>query len=163
MSKADAVEEVTEEADAAILEESRRVLDHQIEGIHTVEDRAAWMLRIGVILLGALVSAIRLFGVPYLHELVFAGFASLVLSLVVGILTYGVSAVDVGVEPATLYDDVPNDYERSDVYDAVVAGHEESIRFNRLTLRANELLLTLTQVLLAVGASLVATGLLASI
>lgn len=96
MSRSDAVEAALDEADAIILEESRRVLDHQVDGIHAVQDKVAWTLRIGVVLLGALTSAVRLFGVTDLHVLVFAGVTSLALSLVVGIVAYGVSDFDVG-------------------------------------------------------------------
>ena len=140
MSRSDALEEATDEADAIILEESQRVLDHQVDSIHTVENKVAWTLRVGVVLLGVVIPATRLFGVSDLDALVYAGVPSLALSLVVGIVAYGVL----------------------DVSDAVVAAHEESIQFNRGTLRANEWYLTLTQLLLAVGVSLVVTGLLAS-
>lgn len=59
MSRSDVIEEVTDEADAAILEESRRVLVHQIDRIESVDDKAAWTLRIGVVLLGVVVSIVQ--------------------------------------------------------------------------------------------------------
>ena len=160
MSRSYVIEGATDEADAVILEESQRVRDHQVDSIHTVESKVAWMLRIGVVLLGMLISAVRLFGVSNLHPFVFAGVTLLALSLVVGLVAYGVSDIDVGAGPASI--DVPENYERSDVYDAVVAAHEASIQFNRETLQTNEWFLTLTQTLLVVGVSLFVVGFLAS-
>ena len=163
MSKADAVEEVTEEADAIVLEESQRVLDHQIDSIDAVETKAVWLLRIGVILLGALVSAIRLFGFSEVNPLVFVGIVFIAFSMVVGIIAYGVSDFDVGAGPGSLLGRVPDDYEPSDVFGALLEIHEDSIAFNRTTLQTNEWYLTFTQGLLVVGLSFVVAGFFASI
>ena len=163
MSKADAVEEVTEEADAIILEESQRVLDHQIDNIKTVDERTAWTLRIGVVLLGVLVSTARLLDISSVNALGLVGVGSVLLSLLVGIIAYGVSNLDVGAAPENLERNVPDEYARPDVYDALLAAHGESIAFNRGTLRVNEWLLTLTQGLLVVGVSLVVVGLFTSV
>ena len=163
MSRADTVDERASESDAITLDESQRVLDHQIDSINAVETKAAWMLRIGVILLGALISGIRLFGFSQLHVLVFVGVTSIALSLVVGIVAYGVSDFDVGAGPGNLIRRAPDDYERADVFSALLEIHENSIAFNRATLQTNQWYLTLTQGLLVVGISFVVTGFLVSI
>lgn len=163
MKRSDAFEEPTDGADAIILEESRRVLDHQINIIKTVGERTAWTLRIGIVLLGVLISAARLLSVSNVNALGLVGVGFVLLSLLVGIVTYGVSDLDVGAEPGNLEGNVPEEYARSEVYDVLLAAHEDSIAFNRGTLRVNEWLLTLTQGLLVVGVSLVVAELLISV
>lgn len=162
MSRLDAFEEGADEVDAIILEESRRVLDHQIANINAVEDKAAWTLRIGVVLLGTLISAVQLIGLMDVGALVLVGLAFISFSLVVGIITYGVSSVDVGAEPRNVKREVPDDYARSDVYDALLSAHEDSITFNRDTLQTNEWYLTLTQGCMVTGVSLIVAGILGS-
>lgn len=162
MSKSNATEKAADGADAIVLEESRRVLDHQINLIKTLDERAAWTLRIGVVLLGVLISAARLLGVSNVNVFGIGGVGSVLLSLLVGIIVYGVSDLDVGPEPGTLDGDRADEYARSDVCDTLLAAHQNSISFNRGTLRVNEWLLTLTQVLLIIGVSLVGIGLLVS-
>ena len=162
MSETNTTRESTDESHAIIIEESRRVLDHQIDSINAVEDKAAWTLRVDVLLLSVLIAAVGRFGVAGINGFSLVGVLLVVLSLVVGIVTYGVSDVDVGSAPGTVERNVPHDHTPSDVYDALLAIHEDSIAFNRGTLSANERLLTLTQALLVAGVSFVTTGFLAS-
>lgn len=158
MSRPEPREDTAEEPEAIILTESQRVLDHQIDNIKSVDERTVWTLRIGVVLLGILVSTARLLDISDMNAFGLVGVGSILSSLLVGFLTYGVSNLDVGAEPRNLDGDVPDEYDRSDIYDALLDAHDESIAFNRGTLRVNEWLLTLTQGLLIAGVSFVVAG-----
>lgn len=163
MSRSDALEDATNEGDAAILEESRRVLDHQIDRIESVDDKAAWTLRIGVVLLGIVVSTVQFTGVTRVNVVTLAGGVSVAFGLLAGILAHAVSSVDFGVGPRQLKRKLPDSYERPNVYDATLDAHDDSIAFNHETLRLNNVLLSLAHLFLIVGVGLLVARFLLSL
>lgn len=155
-------QETSTEGSDMLVEESRRVLDHQIAKIDALDEKAAWTLRIGVVLLGIVVSAIELLPSARTSGLVIIGTVVLALSLAVGLFTYGVSRVDIGAAPEQFDRILPSNYGRAEVCESLLVAHDRSISFNRRSFWTSGLFLTLTHVLMIIGIWFFAAGVLAS-
>lgn len=143
-------------------EEARTVLDHQIDVLGDIDDKAARTVRVTALLLGAVVSTLSLLGnsEPFINQGTAWGTVSLVLSIVLGTFTYGVSSPDLGASPKDIKCVLDRNYREDEWLTILLHSYETWIdRTNRLN-RFNSLYLSLTQASLGIGLISLTVGVL---
>ncbi|WP_248518011.1 hypothetical protein [Salinarchaeum laminariae] len=140
--------------------EARSVLESQNETMVDIDDKATKTVRFNAVLIGLLLTAGRFAGAGVFDQtLLHASLASLVVSAVVGIVTYGESSLYVGpggtyFERATERSTTGSEWDRD-----LLEGYAGMILENEETIAWNSWLLTVTQATLVIG---VATAVLAT-
>ena len=87
----------TEYREEGTYQEARTVIDHQIATLSDIDDKALRTVRLTVVLVGALATAIELDVVQNLNDtLLIVGGGMLFLSMLIGTMTYGESDLYLG-------------------------------------------------------------------
>ncbi len=131
--------------------EARAVLEAQNETVADVDDKAMWTVRVTVILVGLIVSAVEFTGGSVDHLWLTIGSGMYFGSLVAGVLTYSESELYSGPK-RTYVDQLRRDrFEDRAWQQDLLATYGEWIEANRREVRRAGRLLLLTQVLLIAG------------
>lgn len=134
-------------------EEAKDVLDQQNEKLRDIDDKALRTVRITVLLLGVLLSFLKLFGgrVSAINAYTILGSWLLVSSVVSGVLTYSVSGPYFG--PGSEYVDrvLHHTPTKSDWEATLLRGYADWMEDMKKLNGANAKLLLLTQALLIAG------------
>lgn len=142
------------EAVRELHDEARTVLDHQIDHLRDVDDKAARTTRITAILIGGVLGIVSLggqSGVSMSNPYVMWGSASLVLSMIIGIATYNVSSAYFGPGSESLRQ-LLGESDEGQVLDHLVRdGYTNWVSEMNVKQAVNGLSLDLTQASLAVG------------
>lgn len=144
--------------------ESRAVLDHEIDILNDIDDKAIWTVRTAVIIVGLVVSAASIAGnqgvSPPLSVKVTAGagVAVLLATMGSGVLTYSISAPEPGISAqyrtAVLNEAISERAWRRELLE----GYNRWIAQMQLVNEKNGFYLFLTQTLLLVGVVLLAVA-----
>lgn len=140
--------------------EAKDVLEQQNEKLRDIDDKALRTVRITVLLLGALLSTLKLLGGGTSSINTYTVFGSwlLVLSVVGGVLTYSVSGPYFG--PGSKYIDrvLGRSPSKDDWEATLLRGYADWMEEMKALNDSNARLLLLTQALLVVGVILVTYG-----
>lgn len=140
--------------------EARSVLEAQNETMADIDDKAMKSVRFNAILIGLLLTAGRIAGTGVFNQtLLHASLGSLVVSAVVGIITYGESNLYVGPGGAYFERAIEGSTADSEWGRDLLEGYAGMIFENEETITWNSWLLTVTQATLVIG---VATAVLAT-
>lgn len=153
-------------------EESRAVLDHRLDSLNDLDDKAMWTMRTAVIVLGILASAAGIVGEATVTSLPPAASAALGLgivglfcTLIVGAGTYSVSKTTVGVGESHRREVRAEGYTEPewltvllDEYDDWIREMEQSTEVNASLVFWSQALLALSLTLLFVAITLFAIG-----
>lgn len=151
--------------------EARKTVDGQRETLNDVDTKASRILRLNVLLIGVIVSALSIAvqngggpastlpGVgPFLNLYMKLGVAFLILSTALAALTYTASELDVGVDSDNLTSLLRAEMPLDDARELLVKNYVVRINFNRSTNIRNIPLITSTIVFLVVAVVCFALG-----
>jgi hypothetical protein len=146
-------------------EEARTVLDHQIQILDDIDDKATRTVRITALLLGVVVSSTSLVADPYqfINQGTTWGALSLALSIVLGTVTYSVSSPDLGPGPRDIERVRESNYREDEWLMVMLASYEDWIDQTEWISRFNGAFLALAQLSLGVGLLLFVLGVLDSL
>jgi hypothetical protein len=146
--------------------ESRAVLDHHVQDINAMDDTALRIGRVAVVILGLLVSSAGLLGTDRLETLptgVLALFGSgalvLLVTLIVSIVTYTDSELDVGIDRTWREEVREEAYTEEEWLDTLLGGYDEWIEGLQQVQSTNRLHLLVTQFLLVMAVAMLLDGL----
>ena len=101
----------TEYREGVTYQEARTVIDHQIDTLSDIDDKALRTVRLTVVLVGALATAIELDVVQNLNDtLLIVGGGMLFLSMLIGMMTYGESDLYLGPNKSYINTLADNDF-----------------------------------------------------
>lgn len=153
------------EALRATREEARQVVDHQIAYLNDIDDRAMRTVRIGVVVLAAFASAVKLGDDAVVSDpasvagvVTAVGAVLLTGAIVSGVLTYSVSDPDFGIGAADVREARRVDGAEAAWLRVLLRGYEEWIAENNRVNRRDATYLWWSQFLLAGGVALLSTG-----
>ena len=140
-------------------DEARTVLNHQIDTLNDIDDKAMRTVRITLVVVSVLFSATTLHGAgQFVNVLTGAGTACLVASILVGLVTYSSSGPESGIGPTYLTDARAGSYSEREWLVVLLAGYAEWIEDMERLNQANARLLSLTQGCTGLGVLLLALG-----
>jgi hypothetical protein len=138
-------------------EEARETVDAQQETLNDIDTKASRILRLNVVLIGALISVLSIatrtgsdsesgnVGVePFVNVYTEVGVGALVLSTAFAAMTYTASELDVGVSSENLADLLRADFTADETEELLVKNYVTRINFNRSTNVRNIPLIQLT-------------------
>lgn len=147
-------------------EESRAVLDHRVKDINAMDDTALRIGRVAVIVLGIILSGAGLIGTNRLTSmptgvLMLFGFGVLLLliTLLISILTYTDSELDVGIDSTWREEVREEGYSEEEWLDTLLEGYDEWIGLLQQEQSANRFQLLITQLLLVTALLILLHGL----
>lgn len=140
-------------------DEARRTLDHQLEAIDDIDEKAARLLRFNVIIIGLILSVIAILaeleGVDVVAEFqnvfIIGGIALFLLSALLAAVTYTASDTEGGFGYASIHEAIDADLNREEFYVGAASSYANWIEFNDNTNKKNAFLITLTSLLLIAG------------
>jgi hypothetical protein len=142
----------------SMLDESRAVLDHQIEFLNQMDDAALRTVRTAVIVIGIVVSAASLGSGDRLGTLgsgsvglAIGGICSLLFSIVLGVYTFRRSNATLGPSEDFALEVRHEEYDESEWYDLLLQGYHEWHGEMRTELAENAMHLYAVQGLLLLG------------
>ncbi len=149
--------------------EARETVDAQVTTLDDVDTKASKILRLNVLLIGVIVSAVSIAartgdagtttGVgSFTNVYVKLGVASLVLSTALAAVTYTVSELDVGVSSGNLLNLLRADLSPDEAQELLVKNYVVRINFNRSTNVRNIPLITSTILLLVTSVVCLSLG-----
>lgn len=140
-------------------EESRDVLDTQLEKISSIDEKALRTIRNAVLLLGIALSTGALpNGASLVNWATLGGTISITLSILSGIVTYVTSNPSVGVGSAYLTEAREVPYTEAEWLTLVIAGYSEWIADAEQLATSNVRTLTISQFFLGCGIVLLTVG-----
>ncbi|QZP36300.1 hypothetical protein [Halobaculum magnesiiphilum] len=140
--------------------DARSVLDHQLAILGDIDDKAARTVRLTVLVLAAVISAPSVIDNPdqYVNQYTVWGGLSLVLSVVLGVITYSSSSPELGPGPSDIERVLDRRFIELEWLVIVLDNYEDWIDRTGRVNRVNGWLLALTQAALAVGLGLFVIG-----
>lgn len=153
------------EALRTTLEESRSVIDHQVQTFNDVDSKAAQTFRLEVILLGLLVTALTfvlrtdpMTIDPYLNPYTAWGIISLEISFITAVIVYSSTSIQTGVGPNDIGRLISRRYTERDWLILLLRSTGEWIRFNEQQQAWNGLLLSVSHAALVLAVLLLSAG-----
>lgn len=147
-------------------EESRAVLDHRVTDINAMDDAALRIGRVAVVVLGIILSGAGLIGTSRITSmptgvliLFGSGIFILLLTLLVSILTYTDSELDVGIDSTWREEVREEGYSEEEWLSTLLEGYDEWIGVLQQEQSANRYQLLVTQLLLVTALLLLFHGL----
>lgn len=142
-----------------ICEESRNVIDHQINDLNDIDDKALRTVRITMVVVGFVVAAAQIENAePIFNPVTTLGSIFLLLSIISGVVTYSASNLDLGPGPSYLSDVIQQaNSERKERIEATQS-YAYWMYKNEDVVRKNGWYLIITQFLLVVGMVFLAYG-----
>ncbi|MFW5896207.1 MAG: hypothetical protein ACOCUA_02365 [archaeon] len=144
--------------------DAQRTVDNRLAALTDIDTKVTSILRINVILLGLVLTAVSIAADPTLvpgedtlpiselnNPFMFGGILSLILSTALAAMTYTASDVDVGIQQEKLYDAIDADLTEREIELAAAQSYGHWIGHNRRTNTVNALYITLTSALVIVG------------
>ena len=142
----------TEYREEVTYQEARTVIDHQIATLSDIDDKALRTVRLTVVLIGALATAIELDVVQNLNDtLLIDGGGMLFLSMLIGMMTYGESDLYLGPNKSYINTLADNDFDDETWDEDLLTTMGEWIEDNYNEISWNARLLTYTQAALLMG------------
>lgn len=142
----------------AALERSQSVLEHQLEALPDLDTKAVWTVRLEIVLLGVLASAMGTTGFEFTGVWSKLGGVSLVCSIVTGVFTYSASRPDAGPGPRSVYSLAVSKAAAPAWYLKLLDGYDEAIEYNGTVIDHNARYLFRTQFLFTLGVVFIALG-----
>jgi len=143
---------------AAVSDEARRTLNHQVSWIRQIDQKAIQILRSNILLIGLSLTALSIFVrtddvnlAPYINVLSVSGVAALLGSTFFAGVTYVSSRFKGGLHVDDIQETCENEYPPRKFFDELSRGYEEWIGYNDLVIKFNAWLCTIT-ILLAIDA-----------
>lgn len=145
--------------------EARDSLETTINAIEAKDDKALATVRINLVLVGVPVTVVSSFpsALRFVNWLTLLGFASLVASTGLGILTYSGTDYPPGVSPAYVRDVKQAPYSESEWFRWMTAQYEQWLRETLETDEVEAMFLQWTHVLQAAGMLLLVIGFVAGV
>ena len=142
----------TEYREEVTYQEARTVIDHQIATLSDIDDKALRTVRLTVVLVGVLATAIELDVVQNLNDtLLIVGGGMLFLSMLIGMMTYGESDLYLGPNKSYINTLAGNDFDDETWDEDLPTTMGEWIEDNYNEISWNARLLTYTQAALLTG------------
>ena len=142
----------TEYREEVTYQEARTVIDHQIDTLSDIDDKALRTVRLTVVLVGALATAIELNVVRNLNDtLLIVGGGMLFLSMLISMMTYGESDLYLGPNKSYINTLADNDFGDETWDEDLLTTMGEWIEDNYDEISWNARLLTYTQAALLTG------------
>lgn len=139
------------EAARRLRTEGKHTLDQQLTALNDINSKASAILRLNILLLGLLLTAISLasedglVSIGDLHNgYSILGIAFLLTSTALAALTYTTSDTEAGVDSQTILDAIHEDLSETEVEIGMAEGYAYWIDFNDQTNAVNSLLISLT-------------------
>lgn len=145
-------------------EEARAVLEHQLDTLNDIDDKAARTVRITALLVGAIFGAISFGDASSLivNQYTWWGSVSLILAVVLGMTTYSQSSPYVGPKPDDWERLLETSSSRAEMLDTLVSeGYSGWVEYNDTVNEIDSYFLELTQWALATSLLLFGVGLTA--
>lgn len=140
-------------------EESRTALDHQLQKLTDIDDKAMRTVRITLVTLGILASATALeVGPDYVNHFTVGGIIALVMSILFGLLTYSASVPKMGIGRGYYEDILQEDYTEEEWLEVLIAGYDEWQTETAATVEDSVRLLNWTELFLAIGVVFLGLG-----
>jgi hypothetical protein len=147
-------------------EESRAVLNHRVEDINAMDDAALRIGRVAVVVLGIILSGAGLIGTSRITSmpagvlvLFGSGVLILLITLLVSILTYTDSELDVGIDSTWREEVREEGYNEKEWLVTLLEGYDEWIGVLQQEQSANRFQLLMTQLLLVTALLVLLHGL----
>lgn len=142
----------TECREEVTYQEARTVIDHQIDTLSDIDDKALRTVRLTVVLVGVLATAIELNVVQNLDDtLLVVGGGMLFLSMLIGMTTYGESNLYLGPNKSYINTLAASDFDDETWDEDLLTTMGEWIEDNYDEISWNARLLTYTQAALLMG------------
>ncbi|OLZ39338.1 hypothetical protein A6E15_18295 [Natrinema saccharevitans] len=142
-----------------ICEESRNVIDHQINDLNDIDDKALRTVRITMVVIGFVVAAAQVENAdPIFNPITTLGSTFLILSIISGVITYSASNLDLGPGPNYLSDVIQKANSEKKERIEATQSYAYWMYKNEGVVRRNGWYLVITQLLLVVGLLLLAYG-----
>lgn len=141
-------------------EEARTVLDHQINILNDIDNKATKTVRITAVILGIVVSAPSVIDNPnnFINPFSKWGVAGLILSIVLGMITYSSSSPDLGPNPSDINRMLDEKYREDEWLVILLDSYEDWIDRTQRVNRFNGVFLALSQLSLITSLALLAWG-----
>lgn len=162
------IEELDYQGDLAALtrltEESKQTLEYQLQSLNDIDSKAISILRVNVVLIGLLLTAVSFvadsnFPLTALDNFAFyIGIISLLLSSALAALTYTASDTEVGIPSQKVDEVIQSDLTETEFELAAAQSHVRWIWFNNRTNVINAPLITLTNILLVIALAHLSLG-----
>jgi len=155
---------------AELRSEARETVSAQQETLTDIDSKASRILRLNVLLIGILVSALSITAqnggdstmlpraTSFANWYMRAGVGSLVLSTTLAAITYTASELDIGVSSTNVVSLMKTDFDADEARELLVKNYAYRINFNRSTSVRNTPLITGTIVFLVSGVVFLALG-----
>lgn len=143
--------------------EARTVLDHQIQILDDIDDKAARTVRVTIVLVGAVLGVASFgdqTGISFTNSYILWANTNLILSIALGMKTYNVSDPYLGPNPNDLTDLLDSENEEDMLTFLINKGYNNWISETEFLNRKNGMYLDLTQLSLVVGLLYLTVGLL---
>ncbi|ELY92050.1 hypothetical protein [Natrinema altunense] len=142
-----------------VCDESRNVIDHQIDDLNDIDDKALRTVRITMVVVGFLVAAAQVENAdPIFNRITTLGGLFLLLSITTGVLTYSASNLDLGPGPDYLIDVLSESNSEKEERIEATRSYAYWMYKNETVLQKNGWYLIITQFLLIFGMLLLAYG-----
>lgn len=158
------------EAARRLRAEGRSTLDHQLDALDDIDSKASSILRVNMLLLGLILTALSLAaedGIISLGELsngyTFVGIIFLLLSTAFAALTYTASDTEVGIDSKTMRNALEADLTSREVEVGMAEGYAYWIDFNARTNTLNTVLITLTSWFIVISLANFSLGIYAAV
>lgn len=137
--------------------EAREVLNHQLDDISDIDNKAMYTVRVIVVFLGIVVAAFQIGGTNIFNPyLMWPGFLALAISMSVGIITYSASTLRLGPNREYLRGLADGDVDANRWDIDLIYRMGDWVSDNHDDLQTNRDLLTITQSTLILGVLLIA-------
>lgn len=138
--------------------EAREVIDHQIDTMNDLDDKAMWTLRLIVLVFGLVMTGVSVavradvsdLG-RFVNPLTQAGFFCLTVSAGLSVIVYSSGTLTVGPGPADINQLLQRGYERPNWRRRLLEGYQKWMRTNQTNIRRDATLLAVCQAFLVVG------------
>lgn len=139
--------------------DAKRVVDHQIDDLDDIDDKALRTVRITMVVFGILVASAQLEGAEaVVTRWTLAGSSLLIGSIIAGVLTYSASNPHFGPGPDYLESVLEESYSATEERYEAVSSYASWMRKNEGIVQQNGTYLLITQVLLIAGLICLAYG-----
>lgn len=147
----DSLDEHDIEALRATQEEARAVLDHQIETVRSVDDKAARTFRLDAILLGLILTAVSFLARtdsvsvhPFINPITILGVISLIISFVFAVATFTVTDIQTGLGSGDIQRLIDKKYSERDWLILLLRSEAAWMKWNEEQQSLNGALLTVS-------------------
>lgn len=139
--------------------EGRKTVDHQLDAIQDIDEKAARLLRFNVLIIGLILSVLAIVSefngvdtvAQFGNNFTIGGIVLFLLSALVAAVTYTASDTEGGFEHQAIHNAIDADLTEEEFYVGAASSYAKWIKFNDEINKKNAFLITLTSLLLSGG------------